>query len=112
MSNFESSVSMEKIQKFYNDLVERLNYLETTTDNDVRLGKLTELQSVIIELQTIMLSELKSESEEIEVPEEIEIPAPIGDFIIENSNGVMGNDGMYYHYSDVCKLLKLYKQTK
>lgn len=32
---------------------------------------------------------------------------PIGDFIIENATGVQGQDGVYYHYSEVCKLLRL-----
>ena len=41
-----------------------------------------------------------------------EIPEPIGNFIMENAEGVMGNDGMYYHYSDVCTLLKKYKKLK
>jgi hypothetical protein len=36
-----------------------------------------------------------------------EIIKPIGDFIIENANAVQGQDGAYYHYSEVCKLLKL-----
>ena len=36
-----------------------------------------------------------------------ELEKPIGDFIIENGKGVHGHDGIYYHYSEVCKLLKL-----
>lgn len=40
----------------------------------------------------------------------LEIPKPIGSFIIENSTGVQGNDGVYYHYAEVCKLLKLYEK--
>jgi hypothetical protein len=39
-----------------------------------------------------------------------ELPAPIGDFIIEHATGVMGADGMYYHFAEVCKLLRLYAQ--
>jgi hypothetical protein len=39
-----------------------------------------------------------------------EIEPPIGDFIINNAKGVQGSDGMYYHYSEVCKLIKLQKQ--
>lgn len=42
---------------------------------------------------------------------EIEIKRPIGDFIMENANGVQGQDGVYYHYSEVCKLLKLYEKN-
>jgi hypothetical protein len=42
----------------------------------------------------------------------VEIPEPVGNFIMENANGVMGNDGMYYHYADVCTLLKKYKKQK
>jgi len=33
---------------------------------------------------------------------------PIGDFIIANAKGVAGKDGVYYHYSEVCTLLKKY----
>ena len=47
----------------------------------------------------------------IETTEE-ELPKPIGDFIIENAKGVMGNDGMYYHYSEVCKMLKKYNEEQ
>ena len=43
-------------------------------------------------------------------PDLVDIEPPIGYFIINNITGVMGNDGMYYHYSDVCKLLLLYKE--
>lgn len=39
-----------------------------------------------------------------------ELPKPIGNFIIENAIGIIGNDGMYYHYSEVCKLLRLYEK--
>ena len=35
---------------------------------------------------------------------------PIGDFIIENATAVQGQDGAYYHYAEVCKLLKLQKK--
>ena len=33
---------------------------------------------------------------------------PIGKFIIDQKDisGIPGNDGMYYHYTDVCKMLK------
>jgi len=36
-----------------------------------------------------------------------EVIKPIGDFIIENATCVGLQDGAYYHYSEVCKLLKL-----
>ena len=36
-----------------------------------------------------------------------EVKKPIGDFIMENATGVQGQDGVYYHYSEVCKLLRL-----
>jgi len=42
-----------------------------------------------------------------------EIPAPIGDFIIKNADGVILNGGGYYHYTDVCKLLtKMRNETR
>lgn len=44
--------------------------------------------------------------------EEIEMPKPIGDFVINNAKGIQGNDGVYYHYSEVCKLLKEYRQSE
>jgi len=40
------------------------------------------------------------------------LPKPIGSFVMENAEGVMGNDGMYYHYSDVCTLLKKYHEQE
>jgi hypothetical protein len=42
--------------------------------------------------------------------EEIEIERPIGEFIMDNATGVQGEDGVYYHYTEVCKLLKLMKK--
>lgn len=39
------------------------------------------------------------------------IPKPIGDFIIENATGVQGVDGVYYHYTEVIKLLRLYEKS-
>jgi hypothetical protein len=36
-----------------------------------------------------------------------EVIKPIGDFIIENATALKGQDGAYYHYAEVCKLLKL-----
>lgn len=41
----------------------------------------------------------------------VEIKEPIGKFIIENATPVQGNDGAYFHYSDVCKLLKLQQKN-
>ena len=35
------------------------------------------------------------------------IEPPVGDFIVENANAIQLADGYYYHYSEVCKLLKL-----
>jgi len=40
--------------------------------------------------------------------EEQEIPKPVGDFIINNAEGIELPDGVYYHYTEVIKLLKLY----
>jgi hypothetical protein len=36
-----------------------------------------------------------------------EVIKPIGDFIIANATATEGQDGAYYHYSEVCNLLKL-----
>ena len=44
----------------------------------------------------------------------IDMPRPIGDFIIDNipnDKVLMTNNGAYYHYADVCKLLRKYKET-
>jgi hypothetical protein len=43
----------------------------------------------------------------IEIETDEEIVKPIGDFIIANATAIEGQDGAYYHYSEVCKLLKL-----
>jgi len=42
--------------------------------------------------------------------ETIPIPEPTGKFIIENAKGIAGLDGQYYHYAEVCSLLKKYKK--
>ena len=39
-----------------------------------------------------------------------EVKVPIGEFIINNAVSIQGADGAYYHYSEVCKLLKLQSQ--
>lgn len=44
-----------------------------------------------------------------EISNEIEIEKPIGDLIIQNCTGVNGADGVYYHYTEIVKLLKLLK---
>lgn len=41
-----------------------------------------------------------------------ELPKPVGDFILKHAVGVEGNDGMYYHYSDVCRLLCQYHEAE
>lgn len=41
-----------------------------------------------------------------------DIPTPIGSFIMDNADGVEGTDGQYYHYSDVCRLIKKYHNEK
>tara|TARA_R110000772_G_scaffold20466_5_gene56967 strand:+ start:119298 stop:119591 length:294 start_codon:yes stop_codon:yes gene_type:complete len=38
-----------------------------------------------------------------------EMPEPIGKFIMDNAQGKQMADGMYYHYADVCNLLRMYK---
>jgi hypothetical protein len=40
----------------------------------------------------------------------VPIERPIGEFILNNGAGVMGVNGMYYHYAEVCRLLKMYKE--
>lgn len=39
-----------------------------------------------------------------------EVKPPIGKFIIDNAVSIQGTDGAYYHYSEVCKLLRLQKE--
>jgi thiamine biosynthesis protein ThiC len=41
---------------------------------------------------------------------ELEIKKPIGDFIIKNAKGTQTENGVYYHYSEVCTLLKSYEK--
>ena len=43
--------------------------------------------------------------------ETTEFPKPIGQFIIDHAEGIQADDGMYYHYSDVCSLLKKYGKS-
>lgn len=41
-----------------------------------------------------------------------ELPKPIGSFIIDNASGVQLSDGVYYHYTEVIKLLRLYESPQ
>jgi hypothetical protein len=53
--------------------------------------------------------------EEIKPSEELmkEIEKPIGNFVLTNCNtGKLLPDGVYYHYADVCTLLKKYADTE
>jgi hypothetical protein len=53
----------------------------------------------------------KIESENIEDDGMIPIPIPVGQFIIDNDTPhVSLPDGAYYHYSNVCRLLNIYKK--
>lgn len=40
-----------------------------------------------------------------------EIPKPLGHFIMDNAKGIMLEDGMYYHYTEVINLLRLMRQA-
>ena len=42
--------------------------------------------------------------------EENKIEEPIGKFIIDNAKGTETQNGVYYHYSDVCTLLNKQKE--
>lgn len=42
--------------------------------------------------------------------ETVPLKEPIGTFVIENAKGIQGRDGTYYHYSEVCVLLKRYQK--
>lgn len=44
--------------------------------------------------------------------EEFDLKPPLGKFIIDNAEGAQGEDGVYYHYEEVLKLLKLYNTDK
>ena len=52
------------------------------------------------------LARLSSKSDEL-----VEIEQPIGDFIINNAKCKPSEDGMYYHYADVCELLHKYREA-
>jgi len=41
---------------------------------------------------------------------EMEIKKPTGDFILTNAEGTQTENGVYYHYSEVCNLLKKYEK--
>lgn len=47
-------------------------------------------------------------SKEERKPDMIDIQKPIGEFILSQKDieGTAGNDGTYYHYSQVCTLLR------
>jgi hypothetical protein len=81
----------------------QLNRLQNRIDNilDNRPNSIK-----LLDMFELFLKDL-DQVENIENEELVEIPEPIGTFIIDNANGVMGADGMYYHYTEVIKLLKL-----
>lgn len=37
---------------------------------------------------------------------EIPLEPPTGDFIMKHAKGVAGVDGQYYHYAEVCSLIR------
>lgn len=88
---------------FYKELLERMEVLENEDKTDINDGRILELQLAIVRVQQILLADIDSEF--LENP----IPPSISDFILKNSTCVMDNDGAYYHHSEVCKLLKKYK---
>jgi hypothetical protein len=48
--------------------------------------------------------------EELE-EELVEVEIPVGDFILKNARvGIMTQNGAYFPYAEVCKLLNLYKK--
>lgn len=105
------------MKELLNELLKRIEELERispkeklkpTYKNGLSDGKISELRNVIIRVQQILLSELNYGAKEDDDDGLVEIPEPVGKFIIDNANGTMGNDGMYYHYAEVIKLLKLY----
>jgi hypothetical protein len=55
--------------------------------------------------------ELENKLKTIEDDGMIPIPIPVGQFIIDNDTPhVSLPDGAYYHYSNVCRLLNIYKK--
>lgn len=101
------------MENFYKELLERLKYLETLEKNKDNLSRIAELNLTIVRVQQILLSELPKKVKPDNPFELKEIPAPVvSDFILDNATGVMGNDGVYYHFTEVVKLLKLYKKQK
>lgn len=65
-----------------------------------------------LEEQVNKLSETPNDNkEDIEDDGTIPLPIPVGQFIIDNeSNFKSLPDGAYYHYSNVCRLLNIYKK--
>jgi hypothetical protein len=68
-------------------------------------------QGEMILLRDKLSSRLPKEEAVSEDDGLMDIPPPIGDFIMKNATGVMSDNGMLYHYSEVCNLLKRYKDT-
>lgn len=68
-----------------------------------------EIISTLIEEENLNIPPIEELDEE-EMLKEIE--PPIGDFILKNATGIMGNNGVYYHYADVCNLLKSYHENE
>lgn len=56
---------------------------------------------------------IESQPSEQKPPEgEEELEQPIGQFILDNAKGIQKEDGMYYHYSDVCHLIKKHSSIR
>lgn len=53
---------------------------------------------------------MKHENQESGLTELYDL-TPIGNFILDNIQGIQTNNGMYYHYADVCNLLKKRDET-
>lgn len=68
-----------------------------------------EIISTLIEEDNLNIPPLESDEEDEGIRE---VEKPIGDFIMANATGVMGNNGMFYHYADVCNLLKSYHESE
>lgn len=98
-------MSTEEIYK----IEEVLRILSSESRDTAGLGApISILKSLLKDSETIEAQPSilpSAEDDELE-----ETPEPVGKFIIDNSEGIWMNDGKYYHYSEVCRLLRCYAQ--
>jgi hypothetical protein len=100
---YEQEVSrIEREKTEVQDIIDIIdqNYNEYTGSNEAVLHAAEDIVDLI-----------RKNNTSPEIKKSHEVPESVGMFIIENAVGIRLNGGEYYHYAEVCYLLKKYKTT-